>query len=369
MSALAVSRVDHQLAYLREGVRSDKGLFRTLMAGRGRTLVDAFENLENVAAEDCVAKHPRRNLVSARFNLSPAEGKGHWQFAQIDKDIYVVIADLAYKDQREEVVPGEGMIQFFFTVAGDLLLGFTRPEPLRINRPSLLVLHQPKGVDFEEWMPPNASERWVAITLSPQFLIDHVCGSFGEVPAQLQSFIADTPDKLAYCQLPLNAPMLELVTKLVANPYGGTLGLLYTEAVALELLCVAVASFVSFTKRPSDQYSERELRCLHAARDLLVDQMAPVPTTRAVARRVGLSETKLKRGFRVIFGETVSEFSLRCRMQHALALLRSRRQAVARVGEAVGYAHQTSFATAFRRHFGVSPRDARRSAVEGVEAM
>jgi AraC-like DNA-binding protein len=338
------------------------------MAGRGRTLVDAFENLEKAAAEDCVAKHPHRNLVSARFNLSPTEGKGHWQFAQIDKGIYVVIADLAYKDQREEVVPGEGMIQFFFTLSGDLSLGFTRPEPLRINRPSLLVMHQPKGVDFEEWMPPNASERWVALTLTPQFLVEHVCGSFGEVPAQLRSFISDTPDKLAYRQLSLNAPMLELVTKLMSNPYVGTLGLLYIEAVALELLCVAVASFVSLSKQPGDQYSERELRCLHAARDLLIEQMAPVPTTRSVARRVGLSETKLKRGFRVIFGETVSEFSLRCRMQHALVLLRSRRQAVARVGEAVGYAHQTSFATAFRRHFGVSPRDVRCSAAEGVEA-
>jgi AraC-like DNA-binding protein len=361
--------VDREFKQRREATIGHKGLFRTLMAGRGRTLVDAFENIENVASEECLAKHPHRNLLGARFDLPPEEGKGHWQFVQIDKDVYVVIADLAYKDARQEVVPGEGMIQFFFTLDGDLLLGFTRPEPLRINRPSLLVFHQPKGVDFEEWMPPNASERWVALTLSPQFLIDHVCGSFGEVPSHLQSFVAGTPEKLAYCQLSLTAPMLELVTKLMNNPYAGNMGLLYTEAVALELLCVAVASFVSFTNRPSDQYSERELRCLNAARELLLAQMAPVPTTRSVARRVGLNETTLKRGFRVVFGETVFEFSLRCRMQHALGLLRDHRQPVARVAEAVGYGHQTSFATAFRRHFGVRPRDVRRTRIQGIEAI
>jgi AraC-like DNA-binding protein len=368
MNAPAVSVAKHEYDYRGEVLRH-KGLFRTLMAGRGRTLVDAFENLEKFASAEGLAKHPRRNLLGARLNLAPDEGEGHWRFAQIDRDVYVVIADLAYKDLREEVVPGEGMIQFFFTLAGDMSLGFTQPEPLRINRPSLLVFHQPKGVDFKEWIPPNASERWVAITLSPQFLIDHVCGSFAEVSPQLQSFISENPDKLAYCQLSLSAPMLELATKLVNNPYAGSLGLLYTEAVALELLCVAVASFASFHNRPSDQYSERELRCLHAARDLLLKQMAPVPTTRLVARRVGLNETTLKRGFRVIFGETVFEFSLRCRMQHALALIRDQRQPVARVAEAVGYSHQTSFATAFRRHFAVRPRDVRRSAVEGVEAL
>jgi AraC-like DNA-binding protein len=179
------------------------------------------------------------------------------------------------------------------------------------------------------------------------------------VPPQLKSFIVGVPGELAYCQLPLDAQMLELATKLVDNPYPGALGLLYTEAVALELLCVAVASFVSFTNCPGDRYSERELRCLHAARELLLEQMTPVPTTRSVARRVGLNETTLKRGFRVIFGETIFDFSLRCRMQHALGLLRDQHQPVARVAEAVGYGHQTSFATAFRRHFGVRPRDVR----------
>jgi hypothetical protein len=72
-----------------------------------------------------------------------------------------------------------------------------------------------------------------------------------------------------------------------------------------------------------------------------------------------LNETTLKRGFRVIFGETVFEFSLRCRVQHALALalIRDQRQPVARMAEAVGYSHQTSFATAFRRHFYVGRVD------------
>lgn len=364
MTALAVLTVIHD--YHREAAPSHRGLFRTLIAGRGRTLVDAFENLEKAADKDCLAKHPRRNLLGAQFNLTPDEGKGYWRFAQIDNDLYVVIADLAYKDLREELVPGEGMMQFFFTLAGDLTLGFAGPNPLRINRPSLLVYNQPKGVDFQEWMPPNASERWVAITLSPQFLIDHVCGSLGGMPPQLQSFFSTSPNKLAYCQLSLDVQMLELVTKLMNNSYTGVLGLLYTEAVALELLCVAVARFQSSTERPLGRYSEHELRCLHAARDLLLEQMAPVPTTRCVARRVGLNETALKRGFRAIFSETIFEFSLRCRMQHALRLLRDPRQQVARVAEAVGYGHQTSFATAFRRHFGVRPRDVRRSAVKSV---
>jgi AraC-like DNA-binding protein len=36
------------------------------------------------------------------------------------------------------------------------------------------------------------------------------------------------------------------------------------------------------------------------------------------------------------------------------------RWSVAKTSEAVGYAHPTSFTTAFRRHFGMRPMDMRR---------
>jgi AraC-like DNA-binding protein len=88
-------------------------------------------------------------------------------------------------------------------------------------------------------------------------------------------------------------------------------------------------------------------------------QLSPAPTIRQVSRTAGMNETALKHGFKSVFGETVFEFSMRCRMQHALMLLRERGMPVARIAESVGYSHQTSFATAFRRHFGVRPRDVR----------
>jgi AraC-like DNA-binding protein len=88
-----------------------------------------------------------------------------------------------------------------------------------------------------------------------------------------------------------------------------------------------------------------------------MEQLSPVPTLRKIARSVGLSERVLTRGFKTIYGETIFDFSLRCRMQYALTLLRDRRWSVDRASEAAGYSHPTSFTTAFRRHFGMRPVD------------
>jgi AraC-like DNA-binding protein len=134
----------------------------------------------------------------------------------------------------------------------------------------------------------------------------------------------------------------------------------YTEGLTLQLLASAIASFYTLSDAPSEEYSERELRSLHTAKAALMRQFAPAPTIAKLARSVGLGESTLMRGFKAVFGETIFDFSLRCRMQHALHLLRDRRCSVASASEAVGYGHPTSFATAFRRHFGMRPIDVKR---------
>jgi len=339
----------------------NKGLFRALLMGPGQTLADAFAKLEHTPRVESVSRHTGRDLLGARVALSAEEGEGYWEFTKIRDDIYVIIENFAYKDPRVELVPGDGLVQFNFRLSGDLTLAVSRTEPLRVNRPSLLVWNQPQGIEVDEWTAPSAHERCVAISCKPEFLTQQLLTSLVDVPAQLQAFIAGNGERINYCQLPLSSRMFEVARKLIDNPFSGALALVYTEALALELLCWAVTDFACLSSGPNERYSERELRCLHAARDYLMRQFSPAPTIRQVARAAGMNETTLKSGFKAIFGETPFEFSVRCRMQHALSLLRDESLPVARVAESAGYRHQTSFATAFLRHFGMRPKDVRRS--------
>jgi AraC-like DNA-binding protein len=211
---------------------------------------------------------------------------------------------------------------------------------------------------LQEWTAPSALERCVAITFSPEYLTENFLTSRSGALPEL-ALPGRHAEQFKYMRRPLTASMFELASKLVDNPYEGHLRLVYIEAVTLELLCAAVQGFSSLAGMPEEEYNERDLRCLHVARDLLMRQFSPAPTIRNAARAAGMNETALKHGFKAVFGETLFEFSVRCRMQHAHKLLRERSMPVARIAESVGYSHQTSFATAFRRHFGMSPRDVR----------
>src|SRR4051812_9023701 len=50
-----------------------RGLWRTLLAGRGHTLAEAFANLERSSQVERLVRHAQRDLVSARVTLTPEE--------------------------------------------------------------------------------------------------------------------------------------------------------------------------------------------------------------------------------------------------------------------------------------------------------
>lgn len=338
-----------------------KGLFRTMVAGQGHTLHDAFERLERTHSIDRAVRHARRDMFGARVAVPSDDGRGYWDFMRARDDLYVVVENFAFTGPRLERITDDGIVQFYFELSGDLTLAVPGAT-LRLNQPSLLVYHQPRGTEFTAWTEPSARQRSVIINARPQFLLDTFLCDGENLPAQMQALLSGPgTDAMPYCQLPLTAQMIELIAKLVDAPYSGVLGLLHTEAIVTELLCAGIAHLGLQSRAPRDPFSARELRCLHIARNILKNEMQHPPTIREVARAAGLNETTLKHGFRTIFGETPFDFSVRCRMQRALQLLREERMPMARIGEAVGYRHPTSFASAFRRHFGLQPKQIRRT--------
>ena len=259
------------------------GLVRTALAGAGHSLAEAFANLDRASEIQQITRHPQRKLIGARLAVKPEEGQGYWDLTQIGEEVYVVVLNFAYKHPRVEMLPGDGLIQFYFKLCGDLTMEVSRTEPLRLNRPSLLVYSQPAGLDLQEWTAPSVRERSVAITLRPRFLLENFLSGVADVPPQLRALLSASPRQLRYCQLPLTTTMFEIATRLVDNPYTGILSLLHTEALTMELLCTAVTGFTAVASSPSTEYSDVDLRCLYAARNFLTKHLAPAPTIRTPA--------------------------------------------------------------------------------------
>ncbi|WP_064708272.1 helix-turn-helix transcriptional regulator [Rhizobium bangladeshense] len=80
-----------------------------------------------------------------------------------------------------------------------------------------------------------------------------------------------------------------------------------------------------------------------------------------LAATAGLSKFHLLRAFKRRYGETPSRRLTRYRMEEGRRLLSSTGQSITAIAFSCGYENPTHFATAFRRVFGLSPSEYRRS--------
>lgn len=105
----------------------------------------------------------------------------------------------------------------------------------------------------------------------------------------------------------------------------------------------------------SPHISPTDRRNLLRARDILLADLTQAPTIDALARECGLSAVKLKRGFRLMFNQSVYGLFQRERMQEARRRLSAGYTQVTVVAADLGYANASHFAAAFQKQFGVSP--------------
>jgi len=82
-----------------------------------------------------------------------------------------------------------------------------------------------------------------------------------------------------------------------------------------------------------------------------------------LARDVGLSRSTLAERFTTLVGESPMQYLTRWRLALAAQMLRSGKEAIARIAERSGYESEAAFNRAFKREFGMPPAGWRRSAL------
>lgn len=99
---------------------------------------------------------------------------------------------------------------------------------------------------------------------------------------------------------------------------------------------------------------------LKQARDILLTDFSQAPTSIELAEITGLSPSKLKRGFRQMFGNSIYDLFLEKRMLEAHHRLMTDSISVSEVAFDLGYANASHFAAAFKKRFGVNPSELKR---------
>jgi AraC family transcriptional regulator len=94
---------------------------------------------------------------------------------------------------------------------------------------------------------------------------------------------------------------------------------------------------------------------LEAVREILVRDLAALPSLSQIAREIGIHPSHLARTFRAQYGESVGEYGRRLRLEWAAQRLANSDEVLSSVAARAGFADQSHFTREFKRRFGVPP--------------
>ena len=84
--------------------------------------------------------------------------------------------------------------------------------------------------------------------------------------------------------------------------------------------------------------------------------MEEPPSLQALADEIELSLSKLKEGFKQLYGDTVYGYLLTHKMEVARRMLESGKYNVNEVGLKIGYSTASHFIAAFKKKYGTTPK-------------
>lgn len=220
------------------------------------------------------------------------------------------------------------------------------------------VIHTSQPQQFERRRESGHSERRLSLYLTPEWLAAQALQT-PELWARQPAFWQAPAAARAWTPSPRAVALAEQVLQLSKAPQGMD-GLRLTGQVlelvheALESALAPPAAAPAAALRPRDH--ERLMRLRHWLEQEGEAADASLPT---MARSLGLSPSALQRQFRQAFGCSIEGYRRDVRLERAYVQLQRGGRSVAEVADAAGYTSAANFATAFKRKYGLSPKQVR----------
>jgi len=154
----------------------------------------------------------------------------------------------------------------------------------------------------------------------------------------------------------IDAPIQQVIQQVIHCKYSGDLKKLFLLSKSIELLVLSADACTSATnKKEAFIKSKTDKEKLIAVRDLINERVSCPPNLSEIAKKVGLNEYKLKRGFKETFNTTVFGYLTEQRLYLAQQYLRDTQKTAAEISFDLGYATPQHFNNAFKKKFGVTP--------------
>jgi len=265
-------------------------------------------------------------------------------------------ASIDRNQRTEERYDSNGCLKIHVRMDGVSVVTSRDADRHAVPNLSCTALVQPLGTQKIEIFDSGDHERSVTVSCSRNFLVNDIGLDPDEFSGPLRQFLQTGSSDFRL----LNAGYslgLKQAAEAFFESEGNTVGrkmLLQSRALDIVRLFLERMKTVDDARshaRPQDRI------VIAKVIDILERTYARPPSAVEIAASVGVSLSKLMKLFKAIEQKTISDYLIEIRMRRALELIQDGKLSITQIAFEVGYEHSANFSTAFRRVFGMSPRD------------
>lgn len=150
----------------------------------------------------------------------------------------------------------------------------------------------------------------------------------------------------------LNSKILLAIQDIQYCCYEGFIRKMYIESKVREIIAY---SFEGLNDNYSIKLSTRDVDCIKYAAQLIHADINHPLTIKEISKKIGINETKLKVGFKSVFGTTVFGYLQDLRMNEAKRYLLDTELTIEEVSQKCGYINLSNFSNAFKKYYSYSP--------------
>ncbi len=270
---------------------------------------------------------------------------------KIGNEIYLAQID-NYTDLTDTISKpvGKQFVQFYFCTKGSATFHFEEREPYAMKEGNSLLLFHP-DIDI----PINISLSKKSKLLIFVITIENIEETFSEHKEKLPFFYGNSYVTL-YKEKPISVPEKLIITQLEDYSLDPEFENLYLTGKLNELIIHYFSHPENSPEDTSSLKDEKLINQLHEIKEFLLENIANPPTLKTLSEKTGLSEYKIKEGFKKLYGKSVSNFILDTKMEIGKEKLDLKVKQVKEIAYDLGYENPSHFIDAFKKKYGITPK-------------
>jgi AraC-like DNA-binding protein len=229
-----------------------------------------------------------------------------------------------------------------FVLSGELTVKLSEVKPIIVIEGSHHTFYTPK---LDAGLVLKRSAKMFTICLTRRFISKLIGSDTIKLSLNESARLITTGN---YKHTRLQAIIKEIME--AAQP--GFIRRIFLESKILELLSIQLHQ--AETKAATKGFSKGDVARLQEAKHIIAQNLQTPCSLIELARKTGLNDFKLKKGFKALFGHTVFGYLFELRMDNAYRLLQDGKS-VSEVAEIIGYKNPHHFTAAFKKKFDFLP--------------